>query len=121
MSLYMSKAERETFLADAHIGVLSISDGDRGPLSTPIWYLYEPGGNLRVSFGPNSRKAKLVSGGTRVSLVVQTETAPWEGKTRSCRSYEASSDSDHGGWSFLLPRRGTGRLTSGREQVGCVS
>ena len=24
----------------------------------------------------------------------------WEGKTRSRRSYEASSDSDRGGWSF---------------------
>ena len=78
MSLYMSKAERETFLADAHIGVLSISDGDRGPLSAPIWYLYEPGGDLHVSFGPNSRKAKLVSEGTHVSLVVQTETAPYK-------------------------------------------
>ena len=78
MSLYMTKAERETFLAEVHIGVLSISNGDHGPLSAPIWYLYEAGGDLRVSFGPNSRKAKLISEGTRVSLVAQTETAPYK-------------------------------------------
>lgn len=78
MSLYMTRAEREAFLADVRIGVLSIADGDSGPLSAPIWYLYEPGGELRVSFGPNSRKAQLVAEGTRVSLVAQTETAPYK-------------------------------------------
>lgn len=78
MSLYMTRAEREAFLAEARIGVLSISDGDRGPLSAPIWCLYEPGGDLQVSFGPNSRKAKLLSEGTRVTLVAQTETAPYK-------------------------------------------
>ena len=78
MSLYMTKAERETFLADVRIGVFSVADGDSGPLSAPIWYLYEPGGDIQVSMGPNSRKAKLLSEGTRVSLVAQTEAAPYK-------------------------------------------
>lgn len=78
MSLYMTRAEREAFLAEVHIGVLSIGDGDQGPTSAPIWYLYEPGGDFQVSFGPNSLKAKLLSEGTRVTLVAQTETAPYK-------------------------------------------
>lgn len=78
MSLHMTKAERESFLADVRIGVFSVPDGDNEPLSAPIWYLYEPGGDLELSMGPNSRKAKLISVGTRVSLVAQTETAPYK-------------------------------------------
>jgi len=74
----MTKAEREAFLADVRIGVFSVPDGDNEPLSAPIWYLYEPGGDLELSMGPNSRKAKLISVGARVSLVVQTETAPYK-------------------------------------------
>ena len=33
---------------------------------------------------------------------VERWPAPWEGKTRSRRSHEASSDSDRGRWSFLV-------------------
>ena len=36
----MTKQEREAFLADLHIGIISIPDGGRGPLTVPIWYLY---------------------------------------------------------------------------------
>ncbi len=32
MSLAMSRKERETFLADLHVGIVSIPDGDQGPL-----------------------------------------------------------------------------------------
>jgi uncharacterized protein len=78
MSLHMTKAEREAFLADVRVGVFSVADGENGPLSAPIWYLYEPGGDIELSMGPNSRKAKLISVGTRVSLVAQTETAPYK-------------------------------------------
>ena len=41
----LSKEEREQFLAEPHIGALSVSAGDkRGPLTVPIWYQYSPGG-----------------------------------------------------------------------------
>src|SRR4029453_16252084 len=46
MSLQMSRAERESFLADVHVGVISIEEPGRGPLSVPIWYAYQPGGEL---------------------------------------------------------------------------
>ena len=42
MSLAMTKEERETFLADLHVGIISIPEEGRGPLTVPIWYLYEP-------------------------------------------------------------------------------
>ena len=48
MSLAMTKRERETFLADLHVAVISIPEEGRGPLTVPIWYSYEPGGELRV-------------------------------------------------------------------------
>ena len=73
MSMALTREEREQFLADVHVGVLSVADGDRGPLSCPIWYLYEPGGEILVITGKDSRKAKLLRPGTRVSFVAQKE------------------------------------------------
>jgi len=46
--LSMSAKEREAFLAGLHVGVISIVEPGRGPLTVPIWYAYEPGGDLRV-------------------------------------------------------------------------
>lgn len=77
MSLNMSKAEREAFLAEVHVGVLSISEPGCGPLTAPVWYDYEPGGNLWFITGRNSRKGKLLTEGTRVSLCAQTEEPPY--------------------------------------------
>jgi nitroimidazol reductase NimA-like FMN-containing flavoprotein (pyridoxamine 5'-phosphate oxidase superfamily) len=77
MSLAMSPAQREKFLAGLHVGVLAIPDGARGPLTAPIWYGYEPGGELWVVTGESSRKGKLLRLGVRVSLVAQTEASPY--------------------------------------------
>lgn len=74
----MSKSEREAFLADLHVGVLSVADGTRGPLAVPVWYIYEPGGDVWFSTGQNSEKARLLRGVSRASLVAQTETAPYQ-------------------------------------------
>lgn len=76
-SLSMSRAQRERFLADLHVGIFAIPDGERGPLSAPIWYAYEPGGEIRVITGAQSRKGKLLRLGVRVSLVAQQETPPY--------------------------------------------
>ena len=59
MSLAMSVAARERFLADVHVGVLSIAAGDeRGPLAVPVWYSYRSGGPLSVITSRHSRKAQ---------------------------------------------------------------
>jgi nitroimidazol reductase NimA-like FMN-containing flavoprotein (pyridoxamine 5'-phosphate oxidase superfamily) len=45
VSVSMSAGEREAFLAEVHVGVLAVEGGPgRGPLVTPVWYSYRPGG-----------------------------------------------------------------------------
>lgn len=78
MSLAMSKKEREEFLADLHIGVISIPDGDRGPLTCPVWYAYEPGGEVRFVTGKSSRKAEALRRSRRASFLVQSEQLPYK-------------------------------------------
>lgn len=78
MSLSMSKDEREAFLAALHVGVLSIPEEGRGPLTVPIWYAYDPGGELRLVTDRTSRKGRLLRAGLRVSLCAQTETPPYQ-------------------------------------------
>ncbi len=78
MSFAMTKQEREAFLADVHVGVLSIPEPGRGPLAVPVWYGYEPGGELRLVTGRTSRKGQLLARAGRASLCAQTETAPYK-------------------------------------------
>ena len=39
----MSIPEREAFLADLHVGILSIARDGKGPLALPVWYRYRDG------------------------------------------------------------------------------
>jgi len=78
MSNAMTKGEREAFLADVHVGVLSLAEKGRGPLTVPIWYAYEPGGELRFVTERDSRKGRLLAEGRRVSLCAQTESPPYK-------------------------------------------
>jgi PPOX class probable F420-dependent enzyme len=73
----MTRAEREAFLAGVHVGVLSIPEPGRGPLSAPIWYGYEPGGEIWLVTGRDSRKGRLLAKGVRVAFVAQSEEAPY--------------------------------------------
>jgi nitroimidazol reductase NimA-like FMN-containing flavoprotein (pyridoxamine 5'-phosphate oxidase superfamily) len=77
VALAMTRQERERFLADLHVGIISIPEGGRGPLTIPVWYAYEPGGELRVVTGRTSRKGRLLEQTGRFSLCVQTETPPY--------------------------------------------
>ncbi|MGH7265490.1 MAG: pyridoxamine 5'-phosphate oxidase family protein [Candidatus Rokuibacteriota bacterium] len=78
MTLTMTKQERERFLADLHVGIISIPDVGRGPLTVPVWYAYEPGAELRLVTGRTSRKGRLLERGGRFSLCVHTETPPYK-------------------------------------------
>ena len=55
----MTPEEREAFLADVHVGILSIARTGKGPLALPIWYQYEDG-YVRIGMGGKSLKAKLL-------------------------------------------------------------
>ena len=74
----MTAQEKQAFLADLHVGVLSIPDPGRGPLTVPVWYQYEPGGELWFLTGARSRKGKLLSEGTGISLCAQNEQPPYQ-------------------------------------------
>ena len=78
MSLAMTKEEREAFLAALHVGIISIEDPGRGPLTAPVWYAYEPGGEICVVTDRDSRKGRLLAVGKRISFVAQTESVPYQ-------------------------------------------
>jgi nitroimidazol reductase NimA-like FMN-containing flavoprotein (pyridoxamine 5'-phosphate oxidase superfamily) len=77
VSLAMTRAEREAFLADQHVGVVSVAADGRGPLTMPIWYSYEPGGTVNLITGRSSRKTALIRREGRFSVCAQTEEAPY--------------------------------------------
>lgn len=74
-----SETERERFLEAKHVAVLSVvaTDG-RPPASVPIWYDYTPGGEIRISTGASSRKARLIEQAGKVTVVVQREEPPYQ-------------------------------------------
>ena len=79
MSLAMSKVEREAFLADTRVAIISIADASgRGPLTVPVWYSYTPGGPIRFVTAGGSRKAQFLRRAGRLSVCVQTETPPYK-------------------------------------------
>jgi nitroimidazol reductase NimA-like FMN-containing flavoprotein (pyridoxamine 5'-phosphate oxidase superfamily) len=48
---HLTEQERQAFLAEPRVGVLSVASGDdRPPLTVPLWYGYQPGGNLTYSY-----------------------------------------------------------------------
>ena len=78
MSYAMSVAEREQFLAGLHVGVLSVAvTGSRGPISVPVWYDYQPGGQVTVITGRGSRKGLAIAAADRMSLCAQDENPPY--------------------------------------------
>ncbi len=76
-TLAMTTAEREQFLAGLHVGILGIERIDGPPLTVPIWYAYEPGGELWFLTSPDSVKGRLVRRAMRFSLCAQSESLPY--------------------------------------------
>jgi PPOX class probable F420-dependent enzyme len=74
-----NETERDQFLAEKHIGILSVAAEDgRPPASVPIWYDYTPGGNIRINTGASRRKARLIERAGALTLVVQREELPYQ-------------------------------------------
>ena len=93
----LSRAEREEFLAGLHVGILTVDEPGRGPLSVPVWYLYEPGGEIVVVTRPEARKARLLRDGVRVAFCVQSEEMPpkyvtIQGRVRSATPADVARD-----------------------------
>ncbi|PAZ13453.1 pyridoxamine 5'-phosphate oxidase [Streptomyces sp. SA15] len=67
----LTREQREQFLAEPHVAALAVDAGaGRAPLTVPIWYQYEPGGDIWITTELDSRKNQLISAAGRFSLMV---------------------------------------------------
>lgn len=74
----LTPADREQFLAELHIGVLAVERAGRAPLSVPLFYGYEPGGDVVLSTQAGSLKERLIRAAGRFSLTAQNEEPPYK-------------------------------------------
>ena len=74
----MTESEREEFLAGLHVGVIGIERADGPPLVVPVWYSYEPGGDVEVLTSASSTKGRLAAAAGRASLCAQQEELPYK-------------------------------------------
>ena len=91
----MTKEAREAFLADVHVGIIAIPEDGRAPLAVPVWYSYEPGGDIQVLMQSDSRKMVGIDAAGRFSLCAQTEAPPYkyvtvEGPVSDVRPYDVN-------------------------------
>jgi nitroimidazol reductase NimA-like FMN-containing flavoprotein (pyridoxamine 5'-phosphate oxidase superfamily) len=99
MSLAMTRAERESFLAGLHVGVISIEQTNAPPLTVPIWYDYEPDIGIWVLTDEESVKGRALRAAGRYTLCAQTEQPPAyqyvsvEGPVTSVRPADREKDS----------------------------
>jgi PPOX class probable F420-dependent enzyme len=78
MSTAMTVQEREDFLAEVRVAVVTVAqDNGRAPLAVPLWYGYQPGGEITLITPRSSRKAELIRTAGRVSLCVQATEQPY--------------------------------------------
>jgi PPOX class probable F420-dependent enzyme len=73
----MTRSEREAFLAEPHVAMLAVSGDGRGPIASPIWYLYEPGGDVLMVTHTKSKKGRQLAAEGRATLLVQSEALPY--------------------------------------------
>ncbi|TCO40518.1 pyridoxamine 5'-phosphate oxidase [Kribbella antiqua] len=79
MSTRLTVAEREAFLSDVRIGVVSVASDrpDRAPVSAPVWYDYSPETGVTIMMNAKSRKGVALESAERFVLVVQSESIPY--------------------------------------------
>lgn len=73
----MTEKEREAFLSLPLVAVLSIPQPGRGPLSVPVWYRHDPGGDVCVWTGARTRKARLLQNAQRISICIMDPKLPY--------------------------------------------
>jgi uncharacterized protein len=66
----------ENFLAEPNVGILATADSSGRPHAAPIWYLYEDG-EIIISTGPESKKARNVKANPAVTLVADRRSLPY--------------------------------------------
>ncbi|WP_197420111.1 pyridoxamine 5'-phosphate oxidase family protein [Mycobacterium sp. NAZ190054] len=92
----MTKDEREQYLAGLHVGVIAVERPDRAPLSVPIWYGYQPGGEVLLWTDAGTVKHRLIRDAGRFSITVQDEQPPYKYVTAEgdVTSIDAAQDAE---------------------------
>lgn len=68
----LTREEREQFLSEPHVAALAVAAAEEGrALVVPIWYSYEPGGDLWIMTGRHSRKGTSIAAAGRFSMMVE--------------------------------------------------
>ena len=73
----MTSDEREQYLSELHVGVIAVERPGRAPLAVPIWYGYEPGGEVLLWTQADSMKHRLIRDAGRFTITVQDERPPY--------------------------------------------
>jgi nitroimidazol reductase NimA-like FMN-containing flavoprotein (pyridoxamine 5'-phosphate oxidase superfamily) len=68
----LTREDREKFLAEPFVAALAVDavEDGRAPLTVPIWYQYEPGGDIWIMTERDSRKAAAIRAAGRFTLMV---------------------------------------------------
>ncbi|CAA9520692.1 MAG: hypothetical protein AVDCRST_MAG73-156 [uncultured Thermomicrobiales bacterium] len=75
----LTEPERQAFLAEPRLGVLSVAaDDGRPPTIVPVWHHYEPGGDLSFYSHARGRKTGLIERAGAVSFVVKDDAPPYK-------------------------------------------
>ena len=74
---HMTPTQREAFLAEVRVGVVAIARDERAPIAVPIWYYYEPGGDIGLWMEAYTAKAHWLRRHQRFTFVVQDTQWPY--------------------------------------------
>jgi hypothetical protein len=80
MSTTFDRTARQRYLAEPHVGVLTVAAGDRDAgetLALPIWYDYSPSVGVTIITSRTSAKGTAIERAGRFGLVAQTEQIPY--------------------------------------------
>jgi nitroimidazol reductase NimA-like FMN-containing flavoprotein (pyridoxamine 5'-phosphate oxidase superfamily) len=126
MSTKMTSEERNAFLADLHVGVISIERADAAPLSVPIWYDYRPDVGVWVITDRGSEKGRALETAGRYTLVAQSEEPPTyryvsvEGPVIEVRDADREADSRAMAHRYFGPALGDMYIDSESGDGGAV-
>jgi hypothetical protein len=79
MPTTFDRAARQQYLAEPHVGVLTVALGSdaAGTIAVPIWYDYSPEVGVSVITSRTSPKGAAIEAAGRFGLVAQTEEIPY--------------------------------------------
>jgi nitroimidazol reductase NimA-like FMN-containing flavoprotein (pyridoxamine 5'-phosphate oxidase superfamily) len=77
MSLSMTRHEREAFLSELRVGIVSIERTGQPPLTVPIWFDFDPAIGIWLITSAASEKGRALDVAHRFTLCVQDEALPY--------------------------------------------